>query len=324
MNTVLSKKRARLAFFSIPLSKLLLFLAVLFASLCFLTHPQTTKSAVSDALYFCFSILIPSLFPFAIAGEILVLSGFGSFFGLRSSAFLLGALCGFPIGGKTVLSYYESGYLEKGEAELLSAACNNAGAGFVIAGIGSAMCRDTALGGALYIAQLISAIIVFYALKPFLLHTSNAPRNSDFSKIADAEPSSSALLARAVPNAVTTMLKVCGFMVFFELLLSLIPIFTDNKAITVILSVLLEVTSGVTSLLPLSIEPATEVLSKMGLFFAVGFGGLSVYMQLNSFVGKKPLATYKYLIFKLLQGTICAVLGAVYCIINKMLRNGII
>lgn len=244
-----------------------------------------------------------------MASEILVLSGFGALFGRYASAFILGALCGFPIGGKTVISFYENGELEKGEAELLSAVCNNAGAGFVIAGIGSAMCRNTAFGVALYAAQLISAIITFFILKPFFIRTSNATKNSDFEKIAIAEPIP-AIISRAVPNAVTTMLKVCGFVVLFELLLSIIPIFTESQAVTAIASVLLEITSGVSALLRLSIDPANELLAKLGVFFAVGFGGLSVYMQLLSFISKKPLSTHRYIIFKLLQAVICSTIGA--------------
>lgn len=309
MNTALSEKTSRCRVLPLISSKNLLFYIVFAVSLCFITHPQTTKSAVNDALHFCFTTLIPSLFPFALAGEILVLSGFGAFPGRYTSAFVLGALCGFPIGGKTVLTLYENSELEKGEAELLSAVCNNAGAGFVIAGIGSAMCRNTAFGVALYTTQLAAAIITFFILKPFFIRTSNAPRNSDFEKIAIAEPIP-AIISRAVPNAVTTMLKVCGFVVLFELLLSIIPIFTESQAVTLFASVFLEITSGVNSLISLSIEPATEIFAKTGVFFAVGFGGISVYMQFLSFVGKKQLSAHKYLIIKLLQAIICSTIGA--------------
>ncbi len=240
----------------------------------------------------------------------LVLSGFGNFLGRHASAFLLGALCGFPIGGKTALSYYESGEFEKGEAELISAACNNAGAGFVIAGIGSAMWQDTGFGVALYAVQLISAIMTAYALKPFFIGALSAPKARDNVKKTSSEASVSDIISHAVPNAVTTMLKVCGFVVLFELLLSLVPIFIKSQAATLIASVLLEITSGVSALLRLSVEPANELLAKIGTFFAVGFGGLSVYMQFLSFVGKRELSTGRYIIFKLIQAVICSAIGA--------------
>ncbi len=292
----------------------MLFSSVLAVSFCFITHPETTKRAVTDALSFCFSTLIPSLFPFAVAGEVLVSAGFGEFCGklcgnrfMRGrglSAFLLGAFCGFPIGGKTAISFYENGELERSEAELLCAVCNNAGAGFVIAGIGSAMWKSTSFGVCLYLVQLISAILTAYLLKPLFKRDTNAPRTRNIIEKDDYPHSVSSIISNAVPNAVFTMLRVSGFVVFFELLLSLV---SPNA----VLSVLLEITSGVTALLRLSIEPANEFLAKAGTFFAVGFGGLSVHMQLASFMGKSGISMYRYTIFKLLQAVLCAVFGAI-------------
>lgn len=324
MNTALSKKTlpstSSVAFYRKFTRKIALVTIVLFTVFWFITHPEITKSAVTEALSFCFSTLVPSLLPFAIAGEILVLSGSGDIFkgifgsgsplGSGASAFLLGALCGFPIGGRTAIRLYENGELEKDEAELLCAASNNAGAGFVISGIGSAMWKNTAFGVTLYLVQLFSAVMSAIILKPLFKKGKNAPRIRDNKKISQKEPSFSSMISLAVPNAVSAMLKICGFVVFFEIVLSAVSFYVADPVMHAALSVFLELTSGVTALLRLTSDPTFELLAEIGTFFAVGYGGLSVHAQLFSFAEGSGISVYRYELFKLVQASICALTGA--------------
>ncbi len=325
MNTALCEKTQNRRLCALSYRRLSIFFAVFLASFWFITHPETVKSTVTEALSFCVATLIPSLFPFAIAGEILVLSGFGALcgklFGNRFmrgrgvSAFLLGALCGFPIGGKTAIAFFENGELEKNEAELLCAVSNNAGAGFVIAGIGSAMWKNTAFGVTLYIVQLISALASAYALRPLFKRGEGARSIRSDKKEKYTAFSFSYVISLAVPNAVNSMLKICGFVVFFELILSSVTFYGVSPVTRAVISVFLEITAGVTSLTSLTIAPANEIFAKLGTFFAVGFGGLSVHAQLASFAEKSGISMRKYGLFKLVQASLCVLFGAAASVI---------
>ena len=86
--------------------------------------------AMGKGMRLCVNTVIPSLFPFLVVSEIFVASGgatlvgkllspvLGRIFGISGEgcvAYILGVLCGFPIGSRSAVSLYERGIIGKGE-----------------------------------------------------------------------------------------------------------------------------------------------------------------------------------------------------------------
>ena len=74
--------------------------------------------------------------------------------------FVLGSLCGFPLGVKCVRDLYTSGGISKDDAELLIGFCNNTSPAFLIAGVGAGLRGSTYDGIVLYFSMLLSAVCV--------------------------------------------------------------------------------------------------------------------------------------------------------------------
>ncbi len=300
-------------------------------ALSLVLHPSIAPSAVNSALWGCVYRLIPSLFPFICISGILTRADFGSFCGKLigkpfsaltglppsgASAYILGIFCGFPVGGRTALAVAENADMSKNETLLLCTLCNNAGLGFTVCGIGSALWGNSRFGVILFLINLLSAYIVLLIAKPFLLHKkrprnhiSNAPANDFSSDISVLK-----IISESIVDASVAMLKICAFVVFFTVVTEVIGntlTFLPNCEI---------LKSAVASVLEIS--TACELSHKLWLsgeafwakaltFFSVGFGGMSACMQIISFMGEQ-VSGAKYVLLKLLQGLICAILGYIF------------
>lgn len=272
-----------------------------------------------------------------IAGEILILSGFGNIcaksigiafqriFGIRgegAAVFALGCVCGYPVGGKTALTLYGDGKLTLSECELLCALSNNAGPGFVIAGIGAVMWKDAGFGVILYLTELISAVIAAVLLRPLFIKSSFSPRNENTSS-SDKEKSRSfsEIFSLSAASGVSSILKVCGFVVLFEILLtgvfSMIPEIPGKPLLICIISAAAEITSGAVSANAFSLlgSDTALIFGRVMTFALVSWGGLSAHMQLNAFAAEKGVVLKKYYIVKICAALISALLGFILTLI---------
>ena len=66
--------------------------------------------------------------------------------GNGASAFILGVLCGYPIGAKTAVDLYKNSYISKKEAENLICFSNNSGPLFIIGALGIGMLSSKSAG----------------------------------------------------------------------------------------------------------------------------------------------------------------------------------
>ena len=126
-------------------------------------------------LVLCSGTVIPSLFPFMVISELIVSSGVGisisrflrrpmrAIFGVSeagAATFLLGAVCGFPIGAVTSVSMYDQGVISKDELEHIMIFCNNPGSAFVISVVGTSLFGNKMLGLLLYGSVILSSVLV--------------------------------------------------------------------------------------------------------------------------------------------------------------------
>ena len=295
-----------------------------------LTHPELSPKAVNDALTVSAKALIPSLFPLMTAGELLIASGFPSavqrkignvfekLFGISGSgtgAFIIGAFCGFPVGARTSVSLYESGEIDKTDAERLSGISNNAGLGFLVSGVGGILWQSTAFGVTLYLSQLFSAVISGMLLFGIADRRKSIPKNKK-ETAPERDFSLSEAITGAILNALTSMLKVIALTTFFRVFLVAVSDLLINlgaSALTLsVINAAFEISSGMTALRTLAMSNHTLLsLSKVLTFAFSSLGGLSVYMQYCAFASPLKLSTSAYIKAKIIQSIFCTLIGII-------------
>lgn len=153
---------------------------ILFLTLMLPVKSAVSSEAVKSGIEICFSVLIPSLFPFIFFSSLLSCYAGGVisalFSGLISPVFnispaaassvVLGTLGGFPTGAAVASELYSEKKITKSEAELLPVFSNNAGIMFVLFAVGEGVFKSVRTGAALYSVHLLSSLITGILMRP--------------------------------------------------------------------------------------------------------------------------------------------------------------
>ena len=124
-------------------------------------YSTTNLQATKDGLKLWANSVVPSLFPFFVATEMLSYTNVVSFLGKWLSpimrplfgvpgegafAFIMGLISGYPVGAKIVSNFMEQGICTKEEAERMLAFTNNSGPLFIISTVGITLFGNTSIG----------------------------------------------------------------------------------------------------------------------------------------------------------------------------------
>ena len=141
-------------------------------ALLLLIRGDAAAQGVRDGIDLCVTSVIPALFPFFAASQLLVSLGaaealgraagplFRRLFGMDgagASAYLLGLIGGYPLGAKTAESLVRQGLLTPEDGALLLTFCNNAGPAFILGIAGSGVFRGSRAGVWLYLIHAAAA-----------------------------------------------------------------------------------------------------------------------------------------------------------------------
>lgn len=295
-------------------------IAVIFTALlalCIAAMPVQSREAAKNALALCCNVLIPSLFPFLVCSNLLVSLGAAekiseyagkitrplfSVEGGGALPIVLGFLSGYPCGAAAVCNLYKKGSLSENEANRLLAFSNNCGPLFIISAVGLGIFGSTRAGIILYASHVAGALLCGVIFSCFAKKQQNgAPAFN-----AASDPNSGNSISRAAES----MLSLCGTVVFFSVILSILR----QSGVISFLSALLcrigfsrenaelfscglfEITTALFSSASKSIPCAAAVIS---------FGGISVLMQTLSFTKTARLSFFYCVAGKIL----CAVLS---------------
>lgn len=292
-------KRARRISFA-PLCCILLLPLMLFLG-------DGLKEGVSSGLSLSLSTIIPTLFPFFIISDLwsCVMTCkedgalgklFNKFFGLPATllpAFVLGTVCGFPLGVNAAVVHYKSGNLSKKELEGFCGFGNNPSLAFVISGIGAGLWSDVRLGVTLYISVVLSAITVgiLFRRKQIDTNKTNVISRQNFS------------LVDSIKKAGLSSMAVSSYIIFFSALIGVLKNLIKNPLLLTVLSSILEITNA--SSLAASLGDKFALSGQIITAFSLGFSGLSVHLQTLSILPKE-ISTKRYFLMKLSQGILCS------------------
>lgn len=271
-----------------------------------LIYTDTYKSAVSEALYSCADVLIPSLFPFFVLSSFTVYTGsmhpltrrLGAIASLLAvpreglNAVILSIVGGFPVGAKTASMLYKEKRITSAQAEKLVYCCVGAGPGFLVTFLGENLLGSKRAGLLLLCSDILSVLtlLILYRKK----QTADIPHSQNKPNCTLGEA-----VVLSTEQAVHTALQMCGFVVIFTVinkLLSLLHFYNGG------LAGLLEITCG-------TIYSTGKIPLELTAFF-IGFGGLCVHFQIYGIAGDIGISKLKFTVFRIIQGILSA--GCMY------------
>lgn len=291
--------------------------------------------------------VVPSLFPFFVAVELLKHTNLIYFLsikldkymkpifnlpGVASFPFVMGLISGYPVGAKIVSDLYSNNLCTQKEAERMLAFTNNSGPLFIIGTVGCSFYSNTSIGILLLISHILSSICVGIILgiisriksatNKFTANSRQSASTNNFSsllqddiKIADL----GGILGSAILSAIKSILMIGGFVTIFSVILSIL---SNTKILTILsyfisnifhinpdyivglLTGFLEFTNGL-----YKISTINNKMLSINLIlssFIIGFGGISVTLQVLNIISKNKLSIKTYIFGKLLHGTISA------------------
>ena len=290
------------------------FSAALLMCTCILLilYREAARNGVLTGVYLCLNTLIPSLFPFVLLSCLITRSRAAKLLfcpfapimryifrlpACAAPALILGLTAGYPVGAKITSSLYEKGELNREQAARLLSFCTAPGFAFC-AYTASALSGTSSGIWILFFSTILPPLLIgiiraLFASKP---ESTKPVENAPFD------------FADAVRDGVSAMVSMCGFLVVFSALLSVLQssgIFRLSVSLLsslgstipdagAFLNYTLEVTAGVTHCaywhLPLPITA-----------FGLGFSGLCIHLQLFSFFRNNtfPMPRYIYFVLRL-------------------------
>ena len=303
---------------------------------------KSNLSAAKSGLLLWVNNVVPSLFPFFIATELLsytnVIQKLGKKLngimrpifnvpGIGSYALIMGIISGYPIGAKIVSNFKEEGLCTKEEAERMIAFTNNSGPLFIIATVGISLFGNTLIGILLLVTHILSSISVGIIFR-FWKNNKTSQFNDKFSYNSKTNKqvcfsNLGEILSKSILSAINTIFIIGGFVVLFSVVLSILknshfidifsktfhPIFSlfginDISFCMGFLSGIIELTNGV---MQISSIPCKNISINIILCaFLLGFGGISVLLQVFSIISKSNISIRAYLIGKILHGILAA------------------
>ena len=290
-------------------------------ALLLLTCGNTAAQGVRDGISLCLTSVIPALFPFFVAAQLLTALGaaevlgraagplFRRLFGIDgagAAAFLLGLLGGYPVGAKAAGSLVRQGLLSPEDGARLLIFCNNAGPAFILGIVGGGVFHSPRAGVWLYLLHAVAEGLLLCraggAKATAVPRTASAGTRRSAVIPAKKPPASlAAAFIEAVQSGVRAMAGVCGFVIFFLVLLRLAE--EALGSLPPLAAGLLELTNGILRLTP----DRRGFITAAGL---LGWGGLSVHGQTAAVLSGSGVSLRRYLPAKALQGALSAVLAA--------------
>ena len=329
-------------FFVFSLKKHLIPCLFYLFTICLVLFSNSNLIAAKNGITLWANSVLPALLPFFIATELLnytnIVSVLGKYLnkfmrplfnvpGEGAYAFIMGIISGYPMGAKIVSKLKEDGNCTLAESERLLAFTNNSGPLFIIGTVGVSLLGDTSTGLLLFFTHLLACLsvaFIFRFWKAKQNHYRNAlqfiGKNSSIIKKETVSFSNlGEILSNSIINALNTVIMIGGFVVLFSVITSIlnqchiisgissllynlfnIPVNFSNSIITGIV----ELTNGLKSLCSIHSRNLSNIVVLCA--FLLGFGGISVMLQVLSITSKAGISIKPYFIGKCLQGIFAA------------------
>ena len=267
--------------------------------------PNAVTVGVTKGLQICFSVILPSLFPFMVLSTYIIKSNIFSFaykfispvsrilFRQPASTIpviIMSLIGGFPVGIKMVGNLLRDGKISENQAQRLCFFCMNGGPAFIITAVGVNMLGSTKAGVIMFVSLCISSLIMGFFTR-FLGDKSEL-------KTQVETQSTMSSVSSAVSDALQSVLGVCAWVVIFSAITNCLEMCIENKSIFITVSSILEVTNGCVMLagkMPIPVITAV-----------IGFGGICVHCQVLSELKECKVKYSHFFVCRVFNGAIAS------------------
>lgn len=277
-------------------------------------------SSVLYALNMWVKNLIPALFPFFIISDILINYNITSYipkiirkfcqslWGITDNMLtilFLSMVSGFPSNARNTRTLYDKNLITVSEANHILIFSHFSNPVFILTTVGLFFLGNEKIGLIILISHYLSNFILGLFFRNKFIHT-NKPTNHN-----QITNNFGTIFVNAIKKSIDTTLLICGIVVIFLMLSSIvINIFNFNLYNSMLVKGLFEITIGIESLskLPLNIIYKAIIASCF-----LSFGGLSVHMQVISQIADTDIKYHYFLIGRLYQMIISGIITYLIC-----------
>ena len=330
---------SKIKFIVIKIKKILIPTCICMFTIFLVVFSNSNLSSAKTGLTLWANSVVPSLLPFFIATELLgytnIISVLGKLLtkfmkpifnvpGEGAFPFIMGIVSGYPMGAKIVSDFKNRGVCTQEECERLLAFTNNSGPLFIIGTVGIGLFKDTNTGILLFFTHILACLTVGFLFR-WWKSSKRCEKKGDCPLFSHSTVSISNLgevLSNSIMSAINTIFLIGGFIVLFSVIISILksskileglsdaisPFLNtfgiSDKFSEGIIIGLIELTNGVCAISSISNKCiSTNIII---CAFLLGFGGISIALQILSITSKAKISIKPYLIGKLLQGTFAA------------------
>ncbi len=315
--------------------------AFLTFTLCLLIFSSSNLSASKKGLSLWANSVVPSLFPFFVATELLsqtqmpywlgklfnrIMKPLFNIRGEGSFALIMGLISGYPVGAKIATNFRKNNVCSKEECERILSFTNNSGPLFIVGTVGISMFGSSTIGFLLLITHVLSALTVGFIFRFWKKNSSTTYENNAFNNFNKKKIGLSNLgesLSSSISSSISTILVIGGFVVLFSVIISILKVsnflsilvktFTPffnimnipASFIAPLITGLFEITNGIASIASINIKAIS--INIILTSFLLGLGGLSIFFQVFSITSKSDLSIKPYIYGKILHGIFAAI-----------------
>lgn len=297
-----------------------------------LIYSKQNFECVKESLSTFFSSVFPSLFPFILFTEITLKTNVLDYISRivgnliskifkisknSTAAVLIGFLCGFPMGAKTVISLYKKNIIDRNEALKLLTFTNNCNPVFILSTIGVGIFFDIKIGIILLISHYLSAIIigilVSHNLMPYIIHENEIILNK-FNKKCEENlkfSSSFEIIKVSIRDTFVALMMILGFIIIFNLIFNILNILllylNVNNSIISVVSGIFEMTKGIKDIyLDINLDYKLKICLAS---FITGFSGFCIIFQIFSCIHDEKFKLNNLIKSKLIHGIFSGIIS---------------
>ena len=272
-------------------------LIILFLYLGIFIKPELIIESGISSINIFKTKLFPSIFPFFLLANLILELGFANKIseklnlivkklfhvaGISSFIIIISIISGFPSGSSYINSCYKDKSISKETANYLLTFTHFANPLFILGTCGLVL-NNMNIAYKILIIQIIANIMLGIILRPKEIISFKASKNYS-SSFLEALP-------KAITKAINLLLFMLGSITFFMFFSKLLSEFLNlNAFFTVIMTGILDLTSGISMVNTLGLSP--DLMGLIILSF-ITFGSFSVHIQVINNIKEQDLS-YKY------------------------------
>ena len=230
---------------------------------------------------------------------------------------IISILCGYPLGAKYSCELYEKKIIDSFTCERLLNIASNASPIFILGSVGISMLKNSFIGYILLLSNFLSCIVM-----GLLLPEGKIYKNQNINKAHNyVHENIGTSLKKSIENSITTCISIGGFVIIFSVIDNILKhnlIFhslvyeisnilgLSRDIVEGTLLGIIEMTNGCNLI---SSSTASTTLKLIIISFLFTFSGICIIFQVYSFTYKFKISIKKYIIGKIVQGTICSTLS---------------